>query len=77
MQENCRMRINREKMHFNERDLEEIDQNVRKQLKFITAQTVDTVLDAALNRKVEINPNILTKIPEDGIKNSRKPALRQ
>lgn len=61
----------------NERDLEEIDQNVRKQLKFITAQTVDTVLDAALNRKVEINPNILTKIPEDGIKNSRKPALRQ
>ncbi len=34
----------------NERDLNEIDQTVRKALNFVTAQTVDTVLDAALNR---------------------------
>ena len=34
----------------NERDLAEIDQTVRKSLNFVTAQTVDTVLDTALNR---------------------------
>ena len=34
----------------NERDLEEIDQTVRRQLNFISAQTMDTVLSAALNR---------------------------
>ena len=61
----------------NERDLAEIDQTVRKQLKFVTAQTIDTVLDTALNRTVEMNPTILTTIPDDGMKNSRKPALRQ
>ncbi len=33
----------------NERDLEEIDQQVRSQLRFIAVEQVDTVLDAALN----------------------------
>lgn len=43
----------------NRRDLEEIDQTVRKQLNFITATTVDTVLDAALKRSGEIVPAIM------------------
>ena len=33
----------------NARDLEEIDQTVRGKLNFITAQTVETVLNTALN----------------------------
>ena len=41
------------------RDLEEIDQTVRKQLNFITATTVDTVLDAALKRTGEMVPTLL------------------
>lgn len=43
----------------NRRDLEEIDQTVRKQLNFITATTVDTVLDAALKRSGEIVPTMM------------------
>ncbi len=61
----------------NERDLEEIDQTVRRQLNFISAQTVDTVLEAALNRRPEVNPTILADIPEDVKKMPRKPELRQ
>ena len=60
----------------NERDLEEIDQTVRRQLNFISAQTVDTVLEAALNRPNEMNPAILGDIPDVKTKN-RKPELRQ
>lgn len=61
----------------NERDLEEIDQTVRRQLNFISAQTVDTVLDAALNRKPEMNPTILADIPGDMKTKAPKPELRQ
>ena len=61
----------------NERDLEEIDQTVRRQLNFISAQTVDTVLEAALNRQTETRPGILTEIPGDVAPKSRKPELRQ
>lgn len=61
----------------NERDLLEIDQTVRKSLNFITAQTVETVLDAALNRKPEIMATILADIPGEVKKKSRKPELRQ
>ena len=61
----------------NERDLEEIDQTVRRQLKFISAQTVDTVLEAALNRHSEITPAILSQIPADVKPKARKPELRQ
>ena len=61
----------------NERDLEEIDQTVRKQLNFITARTVDTVLDAALNRSVEAPTAVLaTPIAEDAAK-LRRPGLQQ
>ena len=60
----------------NERDLEEIDQTVRKQLNFITARSVDTVLDAALNRQVEVPPTVLGTLPEDAAK-LRRPGLQQ
>ena len=60
----------------NERDLEEIDQTVRKCLNFITAETVDTVLDAALNRQTEeMVPAIA--IPEQSRSKARKPGIRQ
>ena len=61
----------------NERDLEEIDQTVRNALNFVTAQTVDTVLDVALNQPVEINPAILADIPGDMKSKARKPGIRQ
>ncbi len=61
----------------NERDLEEIDQTVRRQLNFISAQSVDTVLEAALNYKSEMNSTILGDIPGDMKANTAKPGLRQ
>lgn len=61
----------------NERDLEEIDQTVRHQLNFISAQTIDTVLEAALNRQSEGISPILGAIPEDLRNKSRKPEIRQ
>ncbi|MBQ8834593.1 MAG: endopeptidase La [Oscillospiraceae bacterium] len=61
----------------NERDLENIDQTVRRQLNFISAQTVDTVLEAALNRQTEPKPAILTELPKDVAPKTRKPELRQ
>ena len=61
----------------NERDLEEIDQTVRKQLNFISASTVDTVLNAALNRTAEMNPAILGSLPEDVSTKARRPELQQ
>ena len=61
----------------NERDLQEIDQTVRKSLNFITAETVDTVLEAALNRQPEMVAPMLPEIPGDARKKSRKPGIRQ
>ena len=61
----------------NERDLEEIDPIVRKQLNFISASTVDTVLDAALNRTTEMNPAILGSLPEEVSGKVRRPEIRQ
>ena len=61
----------------NERDLEEIDQTVRRQLNFISAQTVDTVLETALNRQGEMNPTILSELPGDIKTKLPKPGLRQ
>ena len=62
----------------NERDLADIDPVVRNSLNFITAQTVDTVLDAALNRKADsFAPGLLNPIPDDVKKTSRKPDIRQ
>jgi len=62
----------------NERDLAEIDQTVRKSLNFITAQSIETVLDAALNKKAaDMMPTILNTIPEDVKSGPRKPGIRQ
>ena len=61
----------------NERDLEEIDQTVRRQLNFISAQTMDTVLSAALNRPAELSPAILAELPGDVKAKLPKPGLRQ
>lgn len=60
----------------NERDLSEIDQTVRRSLNFVTAQTVDTVLETALNREVkELLPPMIHPIAGD-VK-PRKPGIRQ
>ena len=62
----------------NERDLQEIDQTVRKSLNFITAQNVESVLQAALNPgNRDQMPGILKTIPEDVKGKSRKPQIRQ
>jgi len=59
----------------NEKDLAEIDQTVRKALNFVLAETVDTVLETALNRPGETMPPILGEMPVK--KPARKPELRQ
>ncbi len=62
----------------NERDLQDIDQTVRKALNFVVAETVDTVLDTALNRPArEMTPTLLNAIPEDVQSKRRKPGIRQ
>jgi len=62
----------------NERDLEEIDQTVRKALNFVSAQTVEAVLDTALNRRVDgVTPALLNTIPEDVKGKGQKPGIRQ
>ena len=61
----------------NERDLEEIDQTVRRQLNFVSAATVDTVLDVALNRSGEASPTILGTIPEEVSGKVRRQEIRQ
>ena len=61
----------------NERDLEEIDQTVRRQLNFITAQTVDTVLEAALNRQADTKAAIMSEILDEHQGKSPNTTLRQ
>ena len=61
----------------NERDLEEIDQTVRKALNFVVASHIDTVLETALNCKSEMNAAMLTDIPEEVKTKARKPSIRQ
>lgn len=61
----------------NERDLTDIDPVVRNALNFVTAQTVDTVLATALNRKSDAMPTILQDIPEDVKIKKRNSVIRQ
>lgn len=49
----------------NLRDLEEIDPLVRRSLNFVTAKTVDTVLEVALKREGQVLPGILTDMSGD------------
>ncbi|MBE6924297.1 MAG: endopeptidase La [Ruminococcaceae bacterium] len=58
----------------NRRDLEEIDQTVRKALHFVTASTVDTVLDTALKRSEVAEEPILSDL-SGAVKSGRQPAL--
>ena len=46
----------------NESDLEEIDQTVRRSLKFVTADHVDAILDIALNR-LDVQPQAAAQAP--------------
>jgi ATP-dependent Lon protease len=61
----------------NERDLAEIDQIVRNSLNFVTAQTIDTVLETALNKVTEIVPSVLVDIPEDMKAKKHTTTIRQ
>ena len=61
----------------NERDLEEIDQTVRSSLHFVIAESIDTVLDTALNRKVDAAPVILKEIPNEVAVKPRKAVIQQ
>lgn len=58
----------------NEKSLQDIDPSVRKALNFITAETVDTVLEAALRKEPSI-PSVLSNIPV--VKKTRSPDMRQ
>ena len=61
----------------NERDLEEIDQTVRSALNFVTAQSIETVLATALNRKATLSAPMLPELPGEGKPKSHKPDIRQ
>ena len=61
----------------NERDLEEIDQTVRKSLNFVVASHISTVLETALNRKNEMPATLLSDIPDEVKNKARKPSIRQ
>jgi len=61
----------------NEKDLEQIDQTVRKSLKFVTAESVDTVLKTALNYHTDISSVFLQDIPHSVKNRDRKTDIRQ
>ncbi|MBO5868060.1 MAG: endopeptidase La, partial [Oscillospiraceae bacterium] len=61
----------------NERDLAEIDPVVRNALNFVTAESIDTVLDVALNRNKEVLPAMLSDMPEDVKVRSKKIQIQQ
>ncbi len=62
----------------NERDLEEIDQTVRKALNFVSVSAMEAVLETALNRPVkEMTPTLLNNLPEEARSKSHKPGIRQ
>ena len=60
----------------NLRDLDEIDQTVRRALNFVVASSIDTVLDTALCRNTDVMPGILD-IPQDVRPNVRKNSIQQ
>ena len=61
----------------NERDLAEIDQTVRNSLNFVTAQTIDNVLETALNKVTEVVPALLGDLPEDIKSKNHTTVIRQ
>lgn len=62
----------------NVRDLNDIDPQVRNALNFVAAQSMDAVLEVALNRKSEERVSgMIGKIPEDVQNKPRKTGIRQ
>lgn len=61
----------------NEKDLEQIDQTVRNALNFVTASEIETVLNTALNRNVEVFSGIFKDIPNDVKSRNHKPSIQQ
>ena len=61
----------------NERDLSKIDQTVRSALNFVTADTVDVVLNTALNKHIDLSSPLMSEIPANIKMKSRKPTLQQ
>lgn len=61
----------------NIRDLEQIDQTVRNALNFVAAETIDAVLETALNTHTDAIHGIFNDIPSDMVAKSRKNTIRQ
>ena len=61
----------------NLRDLEEIDQNVRKALNFVSARTMDAVVDAALARPFEVTAPMLPEMPPERVRTGHRSQIRQ
>lgn len=62
----------------NEKDLDDIDQNVRKALNFVVTDHVDKVLEVALNRGMNAKfENEDIYIPAENIASGRSPKLQQ
>ena len=61
----------------NQRDLEEIDQTVRKALNFVVASHIDTVLETALVDVPQMDASVIGDIPQELQKRGKKPSIRQ
>lgn len=61
----------------NERDLQEIDPVVRNSLNFIMAETIDTVLDNALNKNSEVLPGLISDITSEIKTKNNKVRIQQ
>jgi len=61
----------------NERDLEEIDQTVRSKLEFVLADTIDTVLETALNPLNNTGLPLLGDLNMEVVKHGRGAEIRQ
>jgi ATP-dependent Lon protease len=61
----------------NAKDLEQIDQTVRQALNFVLADTVDIVLNTALNRATEVRDILPGEISSVVKQHNQKPSIRQ
>ncbi len=61
----------------NLRDLDKIDETVRKALNFVVAQTIDVVLETALLYKQESGSVLITDLPKNMKSRERKQEIRQ
>lgn len=61
----------------NRRDLEEIDQTVRKALNFVVASHIDTVLETALIDVPQVDAAVIGDIPQEIKNRGKKPSIRQ